>query len=145
MRFRFVVEIEVERVKGKFATRDEIRDQIQEALESADPGTYEGDNGGQYETQSWEVNEEEEIKIKTAKTVTAATVAPLPPLIVPTNISAENLLSAISVRLMVAYETFLSLSLASGCDVRTLVNLARPHMEVRFEDLDVLGEATSQS
>lgn len=57
MRFVIQVEVEVERVEGKFAGRDEILTQILEAIESADPGTYEGDNGGQYETSSWDVSD----------------------------------------------------------------------------------------
>jgi len=58
------VSVSVERTEGKFASRDEIGDQIQEALESevqqaieaADPGSYEGENGGQYETSEWSVD-----------------------------------------------------------------------------------------
>ena len=57
MRFKFEVEVEVTRAQGLFATRDEIRDQIQEALEGADPGTYSGDGGGEYETTDWSVSE----------------------------------------------------------------------------------------
>ena len=57
MRFKFEVVVEVTRSEGKFATREEIADQIQAALESADPGSYEGDNGGQYETGDWSVTE----------------------------------------------------------------------------------------
>ncbi len=59
MKFKFTVEVEVSRVEGKFASREEIASQIQDALESADPGSYEGDNGGQYETSDWSVSEEE--------------------------------------------------------------------------------------
>jgi hypothetical protein len=53
--FEFTVTIEVDRVEGKFASRDELRDQLLEALEGADPGQLEGDSGGQYETTTWEV------------------------------------------------------------------------------------------
>jgi rRNA maturation endonuclease Nob1 len=62
MKFRFVVEVEVNRTQGKFAGRDEIETQIQEALEGADPGTYEGENGGEYETADWSVSAEAEPK-----------------------------------------------------------------------------------
>ena len=55
MTFRFVVNVSVNRTQGKFASREEIEQQIQEALEGADPGSYEGENGGEYETDSWEV------------------------------------------------------------------------------------------
>lgn len=41
MNFRFVVEVQVARVHGKFAGKDEIETQIQDALDGADPGTYE--------------------------------------------------------------------------------------------------------
>lgn len=58
MRFVFTVEVEVRRIEGKFATRDELAFHIQEALEQADPVSLEGDNGGGYEVVSWEVNEE---------------------------------------------------------------------------------------
>ena len=64
MRFTFVVEVEVERVHGKFATRDEIASQIQEALEEADPGQYDMENEGEYTTESWDVNEQEKPKSK---------------------------------------------------------------------------------
>lgn len=57
MKFRFQVEIEVERIEGKFATRDELGEQLLEAIESADPGSVEGDNGGQYEVILFETTE----------------------------------------------------------------------------------------
>jgi hypothetical protein len=57
MRFVFQVEIEVERTEGKFASRDELSEQLAEAIESADPGSVEGDNGGQYEVIAFEVSE----------------------------------------------------------------------------------------
>jgi hypothetical protein len=59
MHFTFTVEVDAERTEGKFASRDELAEQIQEALESADPGSLEGDNGGQYEL-TWEVEEQEQ-------------------------------------------------------------------------------------
>ena len=59
MRFTFVVDIEVERQRGKFATRDEISNFLQEALEGADPGDYQGENDGEYGITSWDVNEKE--------------------------------------------------------------------------------------
>lgn len=57
MRFVFEVAVEVERTEGKFASRDEIGDVILDALESADPGSYEGDEGGQYEGVEWSVED----------------------------------------------------------------------------------------
>jgi hypothetical protein len=58
MKFTFVVEVEVERDEGKFASRDELADQLIQEIEGADPGSLSGDNGGEYSTTSWEVSEE---------------------------------------------------------------------------------------
>lgn len=58
MRFKYVVEVEIEREQGKFASRDEMSDQIKEALEGADYGSWEGENGGQYNTVDFSVDEE---------------------------------------------------------------------------------------
>lgn len=57
MRFLFEVTVEVEREEGKFASRDELSQLIIEALEGADPGQLDGDNGGVYNTIDWSVNE----------------------------------------------------------------------------------------
>lgn len=57
MRFTYTVTVEVQRTEGKFASRDEISEQIREALEAADPQQYDGENGGMYETVEWEVND----------------------------------------------------------------------------------------
>lgn len=58
MRFVFTVEVQVERIQGKFASRDEIAEQIQEALESAAPDSLTGENGGEYEVVSFDVSED---------------------------------------------------------------------------------------
>lgn len=55
MNFSFTVNVNVDRTEGKFASRDEIEEQILEALNDADPQSYEGENGGQYETTDWDV------------------------------------------------------------------------------------------
>ncbi len=55
--FEFLITAEVSRSEGKFATRDELREQLQEALESADPGTMSGENGGEYNVDNWNVEE----------------------------------------------------------------------------------------
>jgi hypothetical protein len=60
MRFSFTVEAEVERITGRFATRDELLEQVREAIESADPRSLTGENEGEYEVQEWTVTEEEE-------------------------------------------------------------------------------------
>lgn len=62
MRFTYVIEVEVERVQGKFASRDELSEQIRGELEGADPMTVEGDEGGEYEVVSFEVSEQEQPK-----------------------------------------------------------------------------------
>lgn len=56
MRFTFTVSVAIQRIEGKFASRDEMEAQIIEWLESACEGTLEGDNGGQYEVTDWEVS-----------------------------------------------------------------------------------------
>jgi len=58
MDFRFVVSASVERTEGKFASRDELEQQLQEAIEGADPGSVSGDNGGEYEVTDWVVDAE---------------------------------------------------------------------------------------
>lgn len=58
MRFEFKVVAQVERTQGKFATKDELSDQIQEWLEGANEGNLEGDNGGEYEVTDWSVDAE---------------------------------------------------------------------------------------
>jgi hypothetical protein len=59
MKFSFTVEVEVERVQGKFASRDEILEQLQEVVEGADPGSVDGvgaDGDSEYEVVNWEVS-----------------------------------------------------------------------------------------
>lgn len=55
MRFSFTVEVEVERVQGKFASRDELSDQMVEWLENANEGSLTGENEGEYEVTDWTV------------------------------------------------------------------------------------------
>lgn len=59
MRFVFLVEVEVQRDEGKFASRDEVAEQLQEAIESADPGSVDGvgaDGASTYSTVDWSVS-----------------------------------------------------------------------------------------
>jgi len=56
MEFTFTVRATVERTQGKFASRDELEGQIQEALDDANPGDLTGDNGGEYEVTEWDVS-----------------------------------------------------------------------------------------
>lgn len=58
MRFTFRVEVEVDRMEGKFARRDELGDQLIDAIDCADPGELEGEAGGQYTVSSWTVTVE---------------------------------------------------------------------------------------
>jgi hypothetical protein len=55
MRFIYTVTVQVERSEGKFASRDDMGEQIRDCLEQADPGQLDGENGGIYETVEWEV------------------------------------------------------------------------------------------
>jgi hypothetical protein len=59
MKFAFIVEIEVERNEGKFASHVEIAGLLQEALEDADLGSFDCENGGEYSTTSWDVREDD--------------------------------------------------------------------------------------
>ena len=59
-RFTIIIEVELERTQGLFAARDEMVEQIIEAIEGADPGTVDGigSNGdSSYDVVFWEVNE----------------------------------------------------------------------------------------
>lgn len=58
MRFEFKVEVEVERLQGKFASRDEIEQAITDALHDANPAQFDGlgaDGDSEYEVSGWEV------------------------------------------------------------------------------------------
>lgn len=58
MKFTLTVEVEVERVEGKFASRDDILAELTEAVEGADPGTVDGigaDGASSYEVVEWTV------------------------------------------------------------------------------------------
>lgn len=66
MRFTYAVNVEVERDSGPFASRDEIGEQVQEALEGADYGEWSGDAGGAYSTTDFDVEEVDQAEIKKA-------------------------------------------------------------------------------
>ena len=58
MRVKFTVEAEVERISGKFASKDEIEGEIQQALDEANPGSVSGvgaDGDSEYEVNDWTV------------------------------------------------------------------------------------------
>ena len=58
MRFTFTIEVEVSRESGKFASRDEIAQAIQEELESIDPDLQSvgADGDSVYNVDTWEVS-----------------------------------------------------------------------------------------
>lgn len=61
MNITLTVEVEVERVQGKFAARDEIVEALLSELEMANPGSISGvgaDGMSEYEVVSFEVEEE---------------------------------------------------------------------------------------
>lgn len=71
-----MVEAEVERVEGKFASRDEIGGYIIEALEGADPGNMSCDNGGEYSVTEWNVNEDDGKAVQPTSLARAAEIVP---------------------------------------------------------------------
>lgn len=59
-KFTFTVNVEVTRESGKFATRDDMADQIREAIEGADPGFLSGlgeDGMSEYTVDGWDVED----------------------------------------------------------------------------------------
>lgn len=60
MRFTFEVTVEIERQQGKIAGRDEMEEQIKTEIEDVNPGSLEGDNGGEYEVTQWDVEVKEQ-------------------------------------------------------------------------------------
>lgn len=59
---RFTVTVELERESGKFASRDEMAEQIRDELEGVDPGELSGlgaDGESVYRVESWEVEDAE--------------------------------------------------------------------------------------
>jgi hypothetical protein len=87
MTFTFTVTVEVERTQGKFATREELAEQIISELEGANPGTLEGENGGEYEVSDFTVEEtatpKPERRRKVAPVAPAAFAAPVAPVPAP--------------------------------------------------------------
>lgn len=54
--FKFTVEVTLEREQGKFVSRDEMAEQLADAIEQADPGTVDVDDST-YNVTDWVVNE----------------------------------------------------------------------------------------
>lgn len=61
MHFTYTVNVEVQRAykaeEGKFASRDDLGEQLLEAIESANPDGLYGENGEIYSVEKWEVTE----------------------------------------------------------------------------------------
>ena len=60
MRFTFTVEVEVERIEGKFASRDDIETELVALLDEANYGEVSGigaDGASVYEITDWTVTE----------------------------------------------------------------------------------------
>lgn len=58
MRIKITVEVEVERIQGKFAPKDEIEENILDAVESANPQSISAigaDGTSEYEVTDWMV------------------------------------------------------------------------------------------
>lgn len=58
MNFRLVIEVEAERIEGKFAGRDELVEQLIEEVEGSQPSELQGDAEGIYEVTDFSVSEE---------------------------------------------------------------------------------------
>jgi hypothetical protein len=65
VRFRFVVDIEVNFTSGKFAAKSDIADEISSELDNCNPGSL-SIGEGEYEVVDWDVSEDEPPKIKRA-------------------------------------------------------------------------------
>ena len=55
MRIQIMVTVELERETGKFASKDEMAEQLIEEIEGADPGSLTGENEGEYNVVEWTV------------------------------------------------------------------------------------------
>lgn len=56
-RFKFIVEVELERTEGKFVSRDDMAQELLDAIESSDPGEVNVDDSN-YEVTDWSVSEQ---------------------------------------------------------------------------------------
>lgn len=62
MRFDFLVSVDLERTEGRFASREDLGDQLREELEAANPDTVTGENDGEYQIIDWQVEEQPQPK-----------------------------------------------------------------------------------
>lgn len=54
--FTFTVEVTLDRSQGKFVSREDMAAELQEAIESADPGSVDIDESS-YDVTGWDVTE----------------------------------------------------------------------------------------
>lgn len=62
MNIQLLINVEVNHVTGKFASREHIVEKLVEEIEGADPGTVETDDGAEYNVDSFSVAEHVETK-----------------------------------------------------------------------------------
>jgi hypothetical protein len=55
--FEFKVEVQAERVSGKFLSREAIAEMLQQYLEDANPSEIEGDDAQEYSINDWLVED----------------------------------------------------------------------------------------
>jgi hypothetical protein len=55
--YKFLITVGLSHLEGKYAPAEELRAQLAEVLDDANPGTITGDNGGEYEVEQWDVHE----------------------------------------------------------------------------------------
>lgn len=67
MYFQFEVSVEIERIEGKFMSREEGSEQIMADLESNALDTITGADGGEYEVGLYEIVEIEQVKLLSRK------------------------------------------------------------------------------
>lgn len=55
MKIALTIEVHLRFVEGKFEPKDDIAELLREEIEGMDPGEVEGDNGGRYEIDAFDV------------------------------------------------------------------------------------------
>lgn len=131
MEFSFIVNASVERSQGRFSTREDIEEQLIEALDSANPGSITGENDGEYEVTDWSVedNNQKPGKPLSARQPSQPKQPAGPPL-------APNL-----VRIIEAYVSLNALNEAEVHDPESAFEAATTEL---FKQLDILCERFPQ-
>lgn len=62
MHFESTVSVDVERVSGKFAAKDELSDKIIEELDGSNPGAVFSDEDAEYEITDWAIEDSTPVK-----------------------------------------------------------------------------------